>query len=82
MRAEIEHCGQELDSFEELVKQAVNAEAKGNLWPRFYTRKTDQYWLRNSRPSVAKASTHSQPMKDSRVEEPKSKPQKLKAPAP
>ena len=77
----MEQRGRELDSFEELVKNAVDAEAKAALRPRFYARKIDQYCLRGSRPSAAKTSTQDQPMKDPRVEKPKSRSQESKAPA-
>ena len=53
----MEQRGQELDSFEELVKKAVNAEGKAALRPLFYACKTDQYCIRKSRLSTAKAST-------------------------
>ena len=82
LRVKMKHRGREFNSFEELVEKAVNAEAKATLWPRSYTCKTDQYCLWGSQPLAAKASTQNQPIKDSRVEEPKSRPQKLKAPAP
>ena len=81
VRVEMEQRGRELDSFEELVEKAVDAEAKAALRPRSYARETDQYCLRGSRPSAAKASTQGQPMKDPKVEEPK-KPKKSKAPSP
>ena len=53
----MEQRGQELDSFEELVEKTVDAEVKAALWPRSYARETDQYCLRGTRPSAAKAST-------------------------
>ena len=68
VRVKIEQRGQELDSFEELVKKAVDAKAKAALRPRFYAYKTDQYCLRGSQPSIAKASTQDQLMKDARFE--------------
>ena len=80
IKVEMEQRGRELNSFKELVKKAVNAEAKAALQLRSYTRKTDQHCLQGSRPSAAKASTQSQPMKDPRVEKPK-KPQESKASA-
>ena len=79
IRVEMEQRGRELDSFEELVEKAVDAEAKAALRPRSYARETDQHCLQGSRPSAAKTSTQGQPMKDPRVEEPKSRPQELKA---
>ena len=57
VRVEMEQRGRELDSFEELVEKAVDAEAKAAFWPRSYARETDQHCLRGSRPSAAKAST-------------------------
>ena len=80
VKVKMEQCGRELNSFEELIKKAVDAEAKAAFRPRSYACKTDQYCLRGSRLSAAKTSTQGQPMKDPRVEEPKSRPQKLKAP--
>ena len=80
VRVEMEQRGQELDSFKELVEKTVDAKAKAAFRPRSYACKTDQYCLRSSRPSAAKASTQGQPIKDPRVEKPK-KPKKSKAPA-
>ena len=74
VRVEMEQRGRELDSFKELVEKAVDAEAKATLRLRFYIYKTDQHCLRDSRPSAAKANTQGQPIKNPRVEEPKSKP--------
>ena len=48
VRVEMEQRGRELDSFEELVEKAVDAEAKAALRPRSYARKTDQHCLRGS----------------------------------
>ena len=81
VRVQMEQRGRELDSFKELVEKAIDAEAKATLRPRFYAREIDQYCLRGSRPLAAKASTQGQPMKDPRVEEPKSRPQESKVPA-
>ena len=81
VKVEMEQRGRELDSFEELVEKAVDAEAKAALRPRSYARETDQHCLRGSWPSAAKTSTQGQPMKDPRVEEPKSRSQESKAPA-
>ena len=57
LKVEMEQCGQELNSFKEVVKKAINAEAKAAFQPRSYARKTNQHCLRGSRPSVDKAST-------------------------
>ena len=81
VKGKMEQRGQELNSFKELVKKASNAKAKAALWPHFYACKTDQHCLRGSQLSTAKTSTQGQPMKDPRVEESKSRPQKSKAPA-
>ena len=45
VRVEMEQCGLELDSFEELVEKAVDAEAKAALWPCSYAREIDQHCL-------------------------------------
>ena len=82
VRVKMEQRGRELDSFKELVEKTVDAEAKAALRRRSYACKTDQYCLRGNKPSAAKASNQGQPMRDPRVEELKSRPQKLKAPAP
>ena len=74
IRVEMEQRDRELNSFKELVEKTVDAEAKAALRPCFYTRKTDQYCLRGSRPSAAKASIQGQLIKDPKVEEPKSRP--------
>ena len=79
VRVEMEQRGQELNTFEELVKKTVDAEAKATFQPHCYARKTDQYCLWSSQPSTAKTTTQNQPMKDPKVEEPKSRSQKSKA---
>ena len=81
VRVEMEQRGRKLDSFKELVEKAIDAKAKAALRTRFYACETNQHCLQGSRPSAAKTSTQGQPMKDSRVEKPKSKPQESKAPA-
>ena len=45
IQVEMEQRGCELDSFEELVKKAKDAEAKAALRPRAYAQDTDQYFL-------------------------------------
>ena len=81
VRVEIEQRGQELDSFEKLIKKAIDAKAKAALWPCSYACNTNQRCLRDSWLSAAKASTQSQLIKDSSVKEPKSGPQESKVPA-
>ena len=82
MRVEIKKRGQELNSFQELVEKAVNAEAKAALRPCFYTCKIDQHCLQGSWAFAAITSTQRQLIKDQKIEEPKSRPQELKTPAP
>ena len=82
VRVKIKQYGRELNSFEETVEKAVNVKAKAALRPRSYTRNTDQHYLQGSQLLVAKTSTQDQPMKDSRIEEPKPKSQEQKASAP
>ena len=57
IQAKIEHRGCELDSFEELVEKANDAEAKAALRPRTYAWDTNQYCLRGNRPEPEKAKT-------------------------
>ena len=78
LRVEIEQRGWELDSFEELVKKTVNAEAKASLRPRSYARKTDQHCFQDSWPSAVKASTQGQLMKDPKIKKTKFRPQESK----
>ena len=75
VKVEMEQHGRELNSFKELVKKAGDAKAMAAIWPRFHARKTDQYCFQGSWLSAAKTSTQGQPIKDPRVEEPKSKSQ-------
>ena len=77
----MEQCGQELNSFEEIIEKTVDAKAKATFRPRSYACKTDQHYIRGSWPFAAKANTQSQLVKDPKVKEPKSRTQKLKVPA-
>ena len=63
--------GQELNSFKELGKKTVDAEAKAALRPRSYACETDQHCLRGSWSLAAKASTQGQLIKDLRVKKSK-----------
>ena len=78
----MEQRGQELNSFEEIVKKTVNAKAKATFKPRSYACNTNQHCFQGSRPSAAKISTQGQLMKNPRVEElkPKSLKRKISAP--
>ncbi len=69
IRAEIEQHDSELDSFQELVEKAKNAEAKAVFRPRVYARDTDQYCLRGNRPKLKRLRPDLG--KDLRVEESK-----------
>ena len=53
VKIDMEQRGQELDSFKKLVKKTVDAKAKAALRPRSYARKTNQHFLRGSRPIAA-----------------------------
>ena len=82
MQVKMEQRGQKLNSFEEIVKKAIDAKAKAALRPCSYAHNTNQHCLWGSPPSGAKTSAQGQLMKDPRVEEPKPKSQKQKASAP
>ena len=43
IQAEMQQYGRELDSFEDIIQKAIDAEAKATLRPRSATRKTDQH---------------------------------------
>ena len=68
--AELEHRDLELESFDQMVKKAVDAEAKSALRPRSSTKEMDQHCPRGNQLAN---STKSQgnTMKDPRSEEPK-----------
>ena len=77
IRAEIEQYGRELDSFEDTIQKAVNAEAQATLSPRSATRETDQHCPQSTWPAISTAAkSQGSPMKDPRVEEPKTRTQK------
>ena len=67
----MEEYGQELNSFEEIVKKTIDAKNKATFRPCFYARKIDQHWLWGSWAVGTKAGNQSQPIKDSRFEKPK-----------
>ena len=82
VQVEIEQYGQKLDSFKETVKKAVVAKGKAVFKPCSYACDINQHCLQSSWPSAAKTSTQGQPMKNSRIEEPKPRSQEQKALAP
>lgn len=73
IKAKMDQRGRELDSFEELVEKAVEAEAKAALQPASYAFETDHRCPRGSRPA------YTAKIKDPKPEYPKSKPQESKA---
>ena len=68
--AELEHRDLELESFDQMVKKAVDAEAKSALRPRSSTKEMDQHCPRGNRPANSTKSQGST-MKDPWSEEPK-----------
>ena len=76
IRVELKHRDLELESFEQLVKKVVEAEGKASLRPHSITRETDQHCPQGTRPANSTAAkSQGSPMKDPRVEEPKSRTQ-------
>ena len=70
--AELEYQDLELESFNQMVKKAVNDEAKSALWPRSSTKEIDQNCPRGNRPAHSTVSkSQDSAMKDPQVEEPK-----------
>ena len=66
----LEHWDLELESFDQMVKKAVNAEAKSALHPRSSTKEMDQHCPWGNQPANSTKSQGST-MKDLRSEEPK-----------
>ena len=52
VKAQMEQRGRELDSWEELVEKAINAEAKASLQPPSILREMDQRCQRGNRPAT------------------------------
>ena len=72
--AKLQNEDHELENFFQIVKKAVAAEAKANLWSRATTKDMDQHCPQGSRSAnstAAKASAQGQSTKDLREEEPK-----------
>ena len=70
--AELEHRNLELESFNQMVKKAVDAEAKSALRPRSSTKEMDQNCPRGNRPANSTvAKSQGSAIKDPRTEEPK-----------
>ena len=68
--AELEHRNLELESFDQIIKKAINAEAKSALCPRSSTKEMNQHYPQDNRPANSIKSQGST-MKDPRLEEPK-----------
>ena len=76
--AELEHRNLELESFNQIVKKTVNAEAKSALRPHSSTKKMDQHYLWGNRPANSTvAKSQGSAMKDLQTEEPKVRGTKL-----
>ena len=72
----MEQKGRELDNWEEIIKKAVEVEAKAGLQPAFYIREIDHQALRGNcfaHVTAAKVQTQGTIMKDPRIEKPKPK---------
>ena len=68
--AELEHRDLKLESFDQMVKKAVDAEAKSALRPRSSTKEMDQHCSRDNQTANSTKSQGST-MKDPQSEEPK-----------
>ena len=70
--AELEHRDLKLESFNQMVKKAVDVEAKSALRPCSSTKKMHQHCPRSNRPANSTvAKSQDSTMKDLRLEEPK-----------
>ena len=70
--AELEHQNLELESFDQMIKKAVNDKAKLALRSHFSTKEMDQNCPRGSRPANSTvAKSQGGAMKDAQTEEPK-----------
>ena len=79
--AKIEQHGRKLDSFEDKIQKAVDAEAKAALRSHSTAYETDQYYPQGTRPANSTAAkSQSSPMKDPRVEESKARTQEATSP--
>ena len=74
--AKMEQHGRELDSFKDTIQKIVDAKTKMAFCPRFATRETDQNHPQGTRPANSTAAkSQGSPMKDPKVEKPKSRTQ-------
>lgn len=81
IKAHMEQHGQDLDSWDKLVKKAVDVKAKTSLQPTSFIRKMDQRCPRGNHPAhtiAARALTQGlSSMRDPKAEKSKSKPRDL-----
>ena len=79
--AELQNEDHELENFLQIVKKAVAAEAKANLWSQATTKDMDQHCPRGSRSANSTAAKNQgQSIKDPREEEPKVRAPELSTP--
>ena len=75
---ELEHWDLELESFDQIVKKAVDTEAKSALRPCFSTKEIDQHYLQGNRPANSTVvKSQSNAIKNPRTKEPKFRGTKL-----
>ncbi len=75
IRAQLDHRGQDLDVWEEVVEKAGDAEAKANLQPPFYIREIDSRCPKGHRPSAKKKNTYWEPRDEACKDKDKAKSQ-------
>ncbi len=75
IRAQLDHRGQDLDGWEEVVEKAGDAETKANLQPHFYVRDIDARCLKGHRPSAKKdkEDTYQEPQNEASKDKDKAK---------
>ncbi len=74
IRAQLDHRGQDLDGWEEVVEKAGDAEAKANLQPPFYVRDIDARCPKGYRPLPKnKENTYREPQSEASKDKDKAK---------
>ncbi len=75
IRAQLDHQGQDLDGWEEVVEKAGDAEAKANLQPPFYVRNIDAKYPKGHLPSTKKdkEDTYQEPQNEASKDKDKTK---------
>lgn len=71
IKVEIEQHSQELNSFNKIVKQVVDAKPKATFRLRSYTRQTDRHYGQGSYPATTKFYTLGPSMKNPRAKKSK-----------